>query len=220
MTPSVPHGGTLLRLAPPRRVRILRSLLLCAFVCALPGCVTYDGTLKADGSGSFEMTYAMPQDGTPDAEKKRYTSDHVTVDSWQQNGKSATVKGHFDDVTRLSTAAAFKDVTVTRAQDGADERVTVKIVNPTPKTFKDTGTPGPKLTFHLPGTVRDASPNAKVSGDTVTFAFTLAEWAKDGSHELTVRYAAAAKDDAKKSDEAKPAAKEPAPTGKSKKKAH
>jgi len=169
---------------------VLEASVLAPLVACVLGCLTVDATLKADGSGSFEMTYKTPPNTTVDLEKRRFASEHVTVDSLTlTTSTSANLKVHFDDVTKLSSAEALKNVTVTRVRDGDDWRLTITIVNPLPAVVPD-DQPGPKITLHLPGTVREANRDAKVAGDAVTWSFRFAEWIKEKSISLTVRHAA------------------------------
>lgn len=179
---------------PPARGRrrALEASVLAPLVVCLLGCLTIDATLKPDGSGSFEMTYRTPPNTTAEAEKRRFSSPHVVIDSLSLvDSSSAALKAHFDDATKVNTAEGFKNVTVTRGREGDDEKLTVTIVNPIPAEVPDQGQPGPKITLHLPGAVREANHDAKVSGDTVTWSFSFSQWMREKSTTLTVRYAAA-----------------------------
>jgi len=174
-----------------RRTLVGASLFLLS---CLGGCVTVDGTLKADGSGRLEMTYQLEPKTTEEAEKKRFSSAHVKVESLvlldDKTGKAVVT---FDDVTKLSTAEQFKAVEITRTHEGADERLSIKITNPKPVITKADGRPGPKFTITLPGTVREANHSAKVEESRVIWTFTLAEWVKPPVTELSVRYSPTAK---------------------------
>lgn len=179
---------------PARARRALAASVLAPLVC-LVGCVTAESTIKPDGSGTFEITYRTAPDSTTETEKRRYTSDHVTVESASvTSATTATVKGHFDDCTKISSAEGFKNARVTRSQDGADTRLTITITNPVPLVVTKEGQPGPKITLRLPGAVREANHNAKIDISSVTWSFSFVEWMKEKSITLTVRYAAAAAD--------------------------
>ena len=192
------------------------GVLLVLAACAT-GCLTVDATIKSDGSATLDMTYACAPNTSAAAEKTRYSSDHVTVDSVTfTSPTNAVLKARVDDVTKMSSAEGFKSVTVTRGTEDGVEKLTVVFVNPLPAAVKDEGQAGPKITLHLPGPVKDANHDAKVSGDTVTWSFSFVDWMKAKSTTLEVRWAAAAKaaageakGDQPKGD-AKPAAKEPA----------
>ena len=171
--------------------------LLAAVVVCLAGC-DIDGTLKADGSGKVEMTYLTQPNTTEVLERRRFTSDHVTVDSIKLNAdRTATVRAGFDDVTRLSTAEGFKTVSVTRTREGGNERLTVKVTNKLHGAVKeDSSKPGTKISLALPGNVLEANRAATIAENRVTWSFTFAEWLKDEIVELTVRYAAPPADQA------------------------
>ena len=165
-------------------VRLLVPLLAC-----LAGCFTVDGTLKPDGSGTLELTYQVPANATEAGERQRFVSPHVTLDSLTIKGGSAVAKLHVDDVSRLQTAEMFHTVTVSRAHQDDDMRLTITIKNPNPREIKDEGKPGPKIIIRLPGKVREANHQAQVADDRVTWSFSLAEYMKSPSVDLTVRYA-------------------------------
>src|SRR4051812_43278219 len=176
------------------RMRVWEASVLVPLIACAFGCLTADGTVKPDGSATFEMTYRTPPNSTADAEKKRFGSDHVTVESVSfANASTATLKARVDDVTKLSTAEGFKTVTVTRTNEGDDTKLTITVQNPLPAAVKDEGQPGPKITLHLPGAVREADHDGKVSGDTVTWSFTFVDWMKAKSTSMSVRYAGGAK---------------------------
>src|SRR5579884_4033825 len=85
-------------------------LLLCLLVA---GCVTVDATLKADGSGTITYTYNREKNTTVAAEKARFASPHLTIESLTLGEKTVTLKAKFDDVTKLDTAEGFKLATIT-----------------------------------------------------------------------------------------------------------
>ena len=145
-----------------------------AAAVTLAGCVTVDAVLSPDGSATVDMTYQLPPDVQEAQEKARHTSAHVAVESlkFSADRETVTLKAKVDDVTKLSTAEGFKDVTVTRSREGADERLTITI------TF--------------PGAVKDANRGGTVRNNKVTWSFTLPEFVKEKSVELTARYAAPA----------------------------
>jgi hypothetical protein len=191
-------------MAPPLGARgrarpgwsVRRASLLASMVTCLAGCVV-DATLKADGSGKLEMTYPLQATSTEALEKRRFTSDHVKVESLKINtDQTAVLNATFDDATKLSTAEGFKTVSVTRTREGSEERLTVKITNPVHAVVKDEGKPGMKISLALPGKVLETNHNGTIAEDRVTWSFTLAEWVKDEVVEMTVRYAAPPSDKA------------------------
>src|SRR5437867_7937468 len=175
--------------SPGLSARVL--LLACV---ALAGCVTVDAVLSPDGSATVDMTYQLPPDVQEAQEKARHTSAHVAVESlkFSADRETVTLKAKVDDVTKLSTAEGFKDVTVTRSREGADERLTITITNRRTIVMKGEGQPGPTLTITFPGAVKDANRGGTVRNNKVTWSFTLPEFVKEKSVELTARYAAPA----------------------------
>src|SRR2546426_4777240 len=96
-----------------------RARLALVLLTLLAGCVTVDGVLKADGSGTIQMVYRTPPNATEAMEKRRYSSDHVKVDSLELKPNAmSTLKVSVDDVAKLSTAPGFRDVEVTRVKEG------------------------------------------------------------------------------------------------------
>ena len=83
----------------------------------------------------------------------------------------------------------YKNVTVSRAHEDNEQHLTITIKNPNPKEIKEDDKPGPKITVRLPGKVREANRKAQVADDRVTWSFSLAEYMKSPSVDLTVRYA-------------------------------
>jgi hypothetical protein len=170
----------------------LRARLAIILLAITAGCVTVDGTLKPDGSGTLGLVYRTPAKATEASERQRFTSGHVKVDSLTlKSGGTTTLKVSFDDVTKLSTASGFKDVTVVRSPEEGAEKVTVTLKNPNPVDIKDDTPHGPTFNFTLPGRVLEANRNATVIGDRVTWTFGLREYAKQSSVDLVTRYAAA-----------------------------
>ncbi len=170
----------------PRWLLLATSLLV--------GCLTADGVVKPDGSGTLEMTYPLPAGAREAKEKTRHSSSNVTVESlvFNSDKKTATIKLTLDDVTKLSTAEAFNNVAVTRTKDGTDERLKIVITNPKPLVLKDDGQAGPKFTITFPGAVKEANSGGKVTDNKVVWAFGMPAFAKEKSIELSARYSAAA----------------------------
>src|SRR5689334_7763637 len=166
------------------RTRMAISLLVLA-----AGCVTVDGTLKADGSGTLRMSYQMPLNGTESSEKRRFTSPHVTVTSFKTNpDMTATVELSVDDVTKLSTASAFQRIAIARAPQDATEKVTITIDNVKSVDIKE-DRPGPTFDLQFPGKVVEANRSATVTDNHVKWAFpSLREFAKQVTVDLVARY--------------------------------
>src|SRR5207244_1412396 len=160
----------------------------CA-LAAVSSCVTVEGTLKADGSGTLEIVYPVMPTTTERLEKRRLTSPQVTLDSLSiREDGMATAKLSFDDPAKLTTVDMFRTVRIDRHREGEEERITITLTNAINKEVKEEGKPGPKFTFHLPGKVLEANRNATIDGNTVTWRFTLAELLNQKPVDLTMRY--------------------------------
>jgi hypothetical protein len=166
----------------------------------LAGCIVVSARLAPDGSGTMTMRYRVAYDATEFLEKRRFTSPHVRVESVKITESLDTVVTlAFDDVARLPTAPAFRDVRVVREREGDGERLTVIVprvtaIAPAGATPRRPGAPGPQITWYLPGRVRTANRDAVVSGDRVTWSFSLDDYLAEPSIDLSVRYDTAAAD--------------------------
>jgi hypothetical protein len=163
--------------------RVVVSLLLPL----LAGCVTIEGRIATDGSGSFIMRYPVSGDATEFLERRRFSSPHVVVDFVKiREDLHAEVHAHFDDVTQLPTAPVFHDLTVTRGTDPDAPSLTFVIHHRAASVDKKGR--GPEITVILPGAARDAKPRADVSGDRVTWRFSLAEYLREPETTVSVRW--------------------------------
>jgi hypothetical protein len=154
----------------------LRLATLAVLVPLSAGCFTVDGLLRADGSGTVELTYPPQKHATIDSETARFTSPHVRVQSVEPQPGGARIRAEFDDVTKLATAEGFRMVTVVRRRRGRREVLKVVIHNPEPKPFKDQGEPWPRIALTLPGPVRAATPAADVAGNRVTWKVPITDY--------------------------------------------
>jgi hypothetical protein len=195
--------------------RLPRHLVLACALATLSACVTVEGTLKADGSGTLEIVYPVMPTTTERLEKRRLTSPQITLDSLSiKEDGMATAKLSFDDPAKLTTADMFRTVKIDRHREGGEERLTITLTNAFNKEVKEEGKPGPKFTFHLPGKVLEANRNATIDGSTVSWHFTLAEFVNQKTVDLMMRYQVPSTGDAAPAGAAsKPAAgdKEPSP---------
>jgi hypothetical protein len=154
----------------------------------LGGCVTIEGRVAADGSGSFVMRYKVPSDATEFFERRQFSSPHVFVDSVKINENlDAEVRAHFDDVTQLPTAPGFHDLTVTRGTDPEAPSLTF-VIHRIHVGTADKNAPGPEITVTLPGAVREANHRADVSGNRVTWRLSLDEYMRDPETTVSVRW--------------------------------
>lgn len=170
----------------------LRARFAILAVAVIAGCVTVDGKLEGDGSGTVQLAYPTPVQATEESERRRFTSEHVKVESLTIAGGSTTARVRVDDVGKLSSASAFENVTVTRGQEDGAEKLTLVLKNPQPIDIKNDKPPGPTFTITLPARVLDANRGATVAGERVTWTFgSLRDYARQASVDLVARYAAA-----------------------------
>lgn len=164
-----------------------RSALAMLVACAA-GCITVDGTLRADGTGTLSLSYTAPPGSTETSLRGLLTAPGITIQSLTLGADrkfSAAIA--VDDLAAIGKTPLFRAVTVTRAAQGDDQVLTIKMVNQ-PKTLRDKTIPGPKIGITFPGKVLDANENATVDGAHVQWSFTLADWLSRGTWELTARY--------------------------------
>ena len=165
-----------------------RPFVIGLLFCALSGCYTLDASLDRDGSGSLTLDYIPPLHATIDSETARYSSPHITVQSVSPRRGGATLKATFDDVTQLSGAEAFKDLTVVRDRKRGQERLRIRMRNPAPKQIRENAADDPRVTLTLPGRVLQANASARIEGNRVSWRLPLNEWARSPVTELKVRY--------------------------------
>ena len=167
---------------------VMRRVAAVWLLTALAGCVSIDGVLKPDGSGTLEVVYGVLPTSTEGLERRRFASPSVTLESLKLNGDgTATAKLSFDDPAKLSTLEMFRSVKITRQREKDEERVTITVKNQgTP--VKDEGKPGPRIHLTLPGKVLQANRGATVDGNSVTWRFGLAEFVNQREVEITARY--------------------------------
>jgi hypothetical protein len=170
------------------RLRLAALALLAALAA---GCFTVDGVLRANGSGTVDLTYVPAKHATIDSETARFTSAHVRVRSVEPVPGGARVRAEFDDVTKLSTAEGFRIVTVVRRRRGRREALKLVIRNPEPKPFTDHGEPWPRIALTLPGRVVAATPRADISGDRVAWRLPIAEYVSRPRTAVSVRWTSA-----------------------------
>lgn len=201
-----------MRHAPGRREARLAWPVLCSLAIFASGCLTLTSTLRPDGSGTIDMRYRVGENPTVAAEKARFTSPHFTVEDVTLDAAKSEVhvKGTLDEATTLASIPFFKNVAVTRTQDGDEAQLTFVVTKDKPIELPK-GQPGPEITLTLPGPVTAAEPkaNAEAKGNTVTWKFPLDEFAREKTTTLTVRWKGAA--DAKAGDAKAGAAKPAAP---------
>jgi hypothetical protein len=135
----------------------------------LSGCITADGVLKPDGSGTMKISYPVNQEVTADSERKRVASPHVKVEKAEVSGARATVQLAVDDVRKLDTSVLFTDVRVTlEEKDEGRRELVARRSNPKPVVLPDAALERlgreVKITLTVPGEVVES--NGKTTGPT------------------------------------------------------
>lgn len=164
------------------------SVALSCLLATLASCITLDGTLRADGSGTLEIVYRVLPTSTERIERRRFTSPDVTLESLKVNDDSTAVaRLAFEDPAKLSTLEMLRSLKVVRQREGDEERLTITVTNTT-KAIQDEGKPGPRIHLTLPGKVLEANRNATIEATRVTWRFGLAEFINQKTVDLTARY--------------------------------
>jgi hypothetical protein len=176
---------------PPAALRALSALALAVLATCIGGCLTADGTLQRDGTGTLALSFQAPEGANEAAMRALVTAPGVTVESFTQAAdRTVSAKLKVADVAAISKIPLLKNVTVTDAAEGDARVLTIKTANPD-KTEKDKTLPGPKIRLTLPGKVLEASAPGKTDGNKVEWSFTLAEWLEQKTQTLRARYQAA-----------------------------
>jgi hypothetical protein len=182
-----------MRCARASRTSVIRhttaALLVSVLAVAAAGCLTADGTMQRDGTGTLALSFKAPPGANEAAVREMLTAPGVTVESLSLSGDqtvSATLK--VSDPAGIGKTKLLKDVTVTKASEGEDETLTIAGKNPSGRTLKDKSLPGPKVKLTLPGTAIEANEGGVVSGNTVAWSFTLVDWLSRPDWQLRVRY--------------------------------
>jgi hypothetical protein len=175
------------------------AALLVVLAAGVAGCFSIDGTLQADGSARLELRYFLDRHATFSEETRRLTSEHVKVESVRGIGSRQAIAAiRVDDVTKLSSSAAFRNVEVTRSSGGGSESLRVVIRSQYDAAEREAHASragehpeveGPRLTLALPGPVIEANRQARIDGAQVTWRMSLVEYARAQEVEFTVRYA-------------------------------
>ena len=178
--------------APPALRAVLSRCALAVLLSLAAGCLTVDGTLRADGTGTLSLSYIAPPGATEASQRGLLTAPGITIQSLTLGAdrKFSAVLG-VDDVAAIGKTPLFRAVTVTKTAQGDDQVLTIKVIGQ-PKPVKDKSLAGPKIGITLPGKVVEANEGATVDGAHVAWSFTLADWLARASWELTARYHPAA----------------------------
>jgi hypothetical protein len=195
---------------------VLSASVLAVLVSWIAGCITIDGTLRADGSGTMSLSYVVPPGVSEASQREVLRAPGITIQSLtlgDDRKLSATLA--VDNLAAISKAALFRNVTVSTSAEGDDQVLTINVAGQR-KSVPDKTLPGPKIGITLPGTVVEANENATVSGSHVEWSISLADWWGRAPWELKARYRPT-----KAGDAAGAGGKTaPAPSGASKPKPH
>jgi hypothetical protein len=176
---------------PPAPLRALSALALAVLATCLGGCLTADGTLEKDGTGTLALSFQAPEGFNEEGVRGLLTAPGVTVASLAVAAdRAVSAKLKVADVAAISKMPLLKNVTVTDVAEGDARVLTIKTTNPD-KTEQDKTKPGPKIRLTLPGKVLEASAPGKTDGNKVEWSFTLAEWLEQKTQTLRARYQAA-----------------------------
>jgi hypothetical protein len=198
------------RSRPPLR-GVLPALALAALAC-ITGCITVDGTLLADGSGTLTLSYVAPPGSTEASQRELLKAPGITIKSATLDAdRKFSASLDVADLAAITKTTVFRNVTVTTTAQGDDQVLTIKVVHE-PKVLRDKTLPGPKVGITLPGKVAEANENGVVDGAHVEWTIPLADFLSRPAWELTARYRPAKPGEAD-AQGAKPAQ---APSGESK----
>jgi hypothetical protein len=163
----------------------------------LAGCFSVTAHLAADGSGTLTLTYFPPRHATVRSETQRLGSDHVTVRSLRVVDHRTEADLAFDDITKLPTAEAFRDVTVERTREGDATRLRIGIPVPAlpdlPQEKGDGQSPGqsdlePRISLTVPGEIVRAEPETDIGAGRVAWHIPLETFKRLSVLELSVLY--------------------------------
>jgi hypothetical protein len=196
-----------------------------AVLIFLAGCFTADVTVKSDGSGVIKVNYDAVVKTTEESERKALAGPGLTIESiavQEKTGAEGKATSMVEatlavaDITKVSAAARFRkfDVKIVDAGEGT-KRLEATIKNPK-QAQHWTRTDPCTIRVHLPGEVVETSA-AKQGTDSVIWAFSSADYFKQGELKMTAVYKVAAAAPAAAQPAGEEKAKEAAPAAPEKK---
>ena len=170
--------------------RRVAPLCLAVLVAGLSGCLTAEGTLDRDGTGTLTLAYKVPAGMTEPAVRALLEAPGVTVESISiAADRMVTAKLKITDLAGISKTKLLKDATVVQSAQGDDKTLTITYTNASSRGAADKSLPGPKIKITLPGPVTEANEKGVVEGSTVTWSFaSLADWIGHDKWELVAHY--------------------------------
>lgn len=178
-----------------------RLVLYLAMAALGGGCVVVEGEVAGDGSATFRYTYGPPRHATFASERSRLGSPHVRVEAIEP-GREVTATLSTDDVTRLDTADAFRDVRVEFTHENGSGQLMLSLPGFDDDMRRDVLAAADsaekralRLSLLLPGEVREARPRATVDGRRAAWSISLLDWARAGDRiEVSVAWGSVAPD--------------------------
>jgi hypothetical protein len=176
---------------------MMRRVLVAAFALpltlSLGGCL-YETNLNAKGGGTITVTRRLndKKDLAKLEPQMKSSAVKLTSAKLSDDGKSGVYAMAFDDITKLSTVAFFKNVAITRSSEKEKGTVTItaKYKNskpgPLPDKIVQFYSNEAKLVATFPGPVTES--NGKVSGNTVTWSWEINEFYKQPEVVLKATY--------------------------------
>ena len=173
--------------------RAVAALPLAVVLACASGCLTADGTLERDGTGTLTIGYKAPAGATEASLRELLTAPGVSVESLTLGtDRMVSAKLKVTDLAGIAKTRLLKAATVAKSSQGEDEILTITYTNPPGPSVVDKSLPGPSIKVTLPGPVAEANEKAVVNGSTVTWSFSLTTWVERPKWELTARYRPAA----------------------------
>src|SRR5262245_25817686 len=170
--------------------RSVAPLCLAVLIAGLSGCLTAEGTLDRDGTGTLTLGYKVPAGMTEAAVRALLEAPGVTIESVAIGAdRMVTAKLKITDLAGISKTKLLKDATVTHSAKGDDKTLTITYTNPPAGGAADKSRPGPTIKITLPGPVTEANEKAVIDGSTVTWSFSsIADWVGHDKWELVAHY--------------------------------
>jgi hypothetical protein len=168
---------------------MLRAGAVLLLALGVTGCLTAEGTLSRDGTGTLTLSYKAYAGATEATERARLEAPGITIESLTiAPDRTVSAKVAVKDLAAIGKTRLLKDATVKTVPHGDESVLTITFVNPATRALGTKNLPGPKVRVTLPGPVVEANENAVVNGSTVAWSFSLADWVARPKWELTARY--------------------------------
>src|SRR5262249_41297002 len=138
---------------PRRASYALAVTVLCA---AATGCLTVDGTLDADDTGTLAISFTAPPEASEASVRSMIAAPGISVESFALGAeRKVSAKVKVEDLATIGFMKVLQGVTVTRTAEGDDQVLSITGTN-LEKSIADKNVPGPKVRITLPGKVLEA----------------------------------------------------------------